>query len=78
MANTTQKSITIYRNRCIGCGYCLSESHNFLQISPHDGKIIPNNYLEKPNQVIKVILPIELTDSIIESCQACPSNVFKF
>ncbi len=69
--------ITVHRNRCIGCGYCLSESHDFWVISPNDGKITIKEFINTKEQAVKVSVPIEISESVIESCGNCPANVFK-
>lgn len=71
------KVITVHRNRCIGCGYCLSEAHNFWVISPNDGKITTMEFINSKEQTHKVMVSIEILDSVVESCGNCPANVFK-
>jgi len=79
MNNTGKpKVITVNRNRCIGCGYCLSAEHNFWVISPSDGKITTKEFINTKEQTLKVTVPIEILDSVIESCGNCPTGVFKF
>jgi ferredoxin len=77
MNNTGKpRVITVHRNRCIGCGYCLSESHDFWVISP----MMENNHkgiYQTKEQTVKVSVPIEISESVIESCGNCPANVFK-
>lgn len=71
------KVITLNRNRCIGCGYCLSVEHNFWVISPKDGKITTAEFINTKEQTLKVTVPIESLDSIIDSCENCTESVFK-
>ncbi|MCB8964856.1 MAG: ferredoxin [Bacteroidales bacterium] len=71
------KVITVHRNRCIGCGYCLSEVHGFWIISPNDGKITTKEFINTKEQIIKVSVPIEILDCVKESCGNCPAGVFK-
>lgn len=77
--NYTGKSkvITVNRNRCIGCGYCLSMEHNFWVISPYDGKITTKEFINTKEQTLKVTVPIEVLDIVTDSCGNCPSHVFK-
>ncbi|HNV51351.1 MAG TPA: ferredoxin [Tenuifilaceae bacterium] len=71
------KVITVHRNRCIGCGYCLSVENNFWVISPNDGKITIREFISTNEQTLKVTVPIEILDSVIDSCENCPESVFK-
>jgi ferredoxin len=71
------KVITVNRNRCIGCGYCLSEDHRFWVISPNDGKITTAEFINSKEKKLKVTFPIEILESVIESCGNCPEGVFK-
>lgn len=71
------KVITVHRNRCIGCGYCLSEEHNFWVISPNDGKITTMEFINIKEHALKVTVPLEILESVIESCGNCPESVFK-
>ncbi len=77
--NYTGKSkvITVNRNRCIGCGYCLSVETRFWVISPNDGKITSKEFINSKEKTLKVTVPIEILESVIESCGSCPENVFK-
>ncbi len=71
------KVITVNRNRCIGCGYCLSVEHRFWVISPNDGKITTAEFINSKEQTLKVMVPVEILESVIESCGNCPESVFK-
>ena len=71
------KVITVHRNRCIGCGYCLSMEYKFWVISPNDGKITTMEFINMNEQTLKVTVPLEILESVIESCGNCPESVFK-
>lgn len=71
------KVIIVHRNRCIGCGYCLSVEHSFWVISPNDGKITTMEFINIKEQTLKVTVPLEILESVIESCGNCPESVFK-
>lgn len=70
------KAITVYRNRCIGCGYCLGESDNFWIISQNDGKVTSKDQPNTKEQTLRVTVPTEIMDRVILSCNVCPANVF--
>lgn len=71
------KVITVHRNRCIGCGYCLLVEQSFWVISPKDGKITTEEFIGTEAQTIKVTIPFELAISVLELNKVCPMEVFK-
>ncbi|QNK76763.1 ferredoxin [Winogradskyella sp. PAMC22761] len=67
--------ITLQRNKCIGCNYCVEMAPNQFQMSKKDGKTVLLNTKEK-----KGFYTLKSNDyEILETCQnaskACPVNI---
>lgn len=67
--------ITLQRNKCIGCNYCVEMAPNQFQMSKKDGKTVLLHGKEK-----KGFFTFKSNDfSILEPCEnaskACPVNI---
>lgn len=67
--------ITLQRNKCIGCNYCVEMAPNQFQMSKKDGKTVLLNTKEK-----KGFYTLKSNDyTILEACEnaskACPVNI---
>ena len=67
--------ITLQRNKCIGCNYCVELAPKQFQMSKKDGKSVLLHALEKKGfHTLK-----SHEESIFESCdnaaKACPVNI---
>jgi hypothetical protein len=51
--------------------------YKFWVISPNDGKITTMEFINMNEQTLKVTVPLEILESVIESCGNCPESVFK-
>lgn len=67
--------VTLQRNKCIGCNYCVEMAPNQFQMSKKDGKTVLLHSIEK-----KGFYTLKTNDhSILEACEnavkACPVHI---
>ncbi|PWK20634.1 ferredoxin [Xanthomarina spongicola] len=67
--------ITLQRNKCIGCNYCVEMAPSQFQMSKKDGKTVLLHGIEK-----KGFFTLKSNDfNILEACEnaskACPVNI---
>ncbi|MCX7548840.1 ferredoxin [Xanthomarina sp. F1114] len=67
--------VTLQRNKCIGCNYCVEMAPNQFQMSKKDGKTVLLHTKER-----KGFYTLKSNDhSILEACEnaskACPVNI---
>ncbi len=67
--------ITLQRNKCIGCNYCVELAPNQFQMSKKDGKTVLLHSKEK-----KGFFTVKSNDDIIfetsnQASKACPVNI---
>ncbi|WP_417854168.1 ferredoxin [Xanthomarina gelatinilytica] len=67
--------VTLQRNKCIGCNYCVEMAPNQFQMSKKDGKSVLLHANEK-----KGFFTLKSKDyTILEACEnaskACPVNI---
>jgi ferredoxin len=69
--------VTLQRNKCIGCNYCVELAPEFFRMSKKDGKTILLKSLDKKGfHTLK-----EANNAAITVCEnaaeACPVNIIK-
>ncbi|CAM1345013.1 ferredoxin [Tenacibaculum amylolyticum] len=67
--------VTLQRNKCIGCNYCVEMAPDHFRMSKKDGKTVLLHAIEK-----KGFFTIKSTDNVIfDAChqaeKACPVNI---
>jgi len=74
---TKSKRIILYRNKCIGCGYCISISPDLWVISGSDGKITYKTtpFFEEETQIIEI--EIMKYHEFEQSEKICPVKAIK-
>ena len=69
-------SITLQRNKCIGCNYCYELSPEFFRMSKKDGKSVLLNGVEKRG--FYTVRTQDIHKPIAQQCEeVCPVNIIK-
>jgi ferredoxin len=67
--------ITLQRNKCIGCNYCVELAPNQFQMSKKDGKSVLLHTEEKKGFYTLKSQDYEILDSCLNASKACPVNI---
>lgn len=69
--------VTLFRSRCIACGYCLSIATDLLIISQSDGKITRTDTPKFDDEIQQFEIDIAFRQEIEQSSKICPVDVIK-
>ncbi|NRR91528.1 ferredoxin [Winogradskyella undariae] len=67
--------ITLQRNKCIGCNYCVEMAPNQFQMSKKDGKTVLLNTKEKKGFYTLKSNDYEILEACENASKACPVNI---
>ena len=67
--------ITLQRNKCIGCNYCVELAPNQFQMSKKDGKSVLMHSEEKKGFHTLKSNNYEILESCINASKACPVKI---
>ncbi|WP_212113234.1 ferredoxin [Candidatus Shikimatogenerans silvanidophilus] len=68
-------TVTLQRNKCIGCNYCSELEPSFFCMSIKDGKCILIDSIKKKNFFIKKILNNNLYNRYKNTSKICPVKI---
>ena len=69
--------ITLQRNKCIGCNYCVELAPNQFQMSKKDGKTVLLHSTDKKGFFTIKSYDESIFDSSNEAKKACPVNIIE-
>lgn len=70
--------ITLQRNKCIGCAYCVEFSPNYFSMCKKDGKsILLKSIKKKQNHVLKTLMSNIDFDLNQKASNRCPVKIIK-
>ena len=69
--------VTLQRNKCIGCNYCVEVAPSQFQMSKKDGKSVLLHSLEKKGFFTIKSHDETIFESSIEAKEACPVKIIK-
>jgi ferredoxin len=69
--------VTLYRNKCIACSYCVSLAPDLWILSSTDGKVTPLSKSSCQSEQQNLVLDITYKTIIEQSVKLCPVKVFK-
>ena len=69
--------VTLQRNKCIGCNYCVEVAPAQFQMSKKDGKSVLLHSLEKKGFFTIKSHDETIFESSIEAKKACPVKIIK-
>ncbi|RED46442.1 ferredoxin [Winogradskyella eximia] len=67
--------ITLQRNKCIGCNYCVELAPNLFQMSKKDGKSVLLNTKEKKGFYTLKSNDFNILEASENASKACPVNI---
>ncbi len=67
--------ITLQRNKCIGCNYCVELAPKQFQMSKKDGKSVLLHALEKKGFFTFKSPEYDIYDTCDKAAKACPVNI---
>jgi len=67
--------ITLQRNKCIGCNYCVELASSQFQMSKKDGKAVLLHAKEKKGFFTLKSLDENILDDCEKASKACPANI---
>lgn len=69
--------VTLQRDKCIGCNYCVEVAHEFFRMSKKDGKsVLLQSENNKGFHTFKTPR-YETLDAFEQAAKACPVNIIK-
>lgn len=77
MSDNKKKTVTQYRQKCIGCGSCSLFCPEYWEISEEDGKANLKESTTKGKDVHQRKLDIEHTEDNKLAAENCPVNIIK-
>jgi ferredoxin len=69
--------ITLQRNKCIGCNYCLELAPNLFQMSKKDGKSVLLNAKDKKGFFSIKSFDESIYETSVEAKNACPVKIIE-
>ena len=69
--------ITLQRNKCIGCNYCVELAPNQFQMSKKDGKTVLLHSIEKKGFFIIKSFDESIFDDSNEAKKVCPVKIIE-
>ena len=67
--------ITLQREKCIGCNYCVEQASAFFRMSKKDGKAVLLNSENKKEFYTHKSTHLELYEAAKKAQQACPVKI---
>ena len=67
--------VTLQRNKCIGCNYCVEMAPEQFQISKKDGKSVLIKSTEKKGFFTYKSPDISILENCENAAKACPVNI---
>tara|TARA_R110001592_G_scaffold270893_2_gene537388 strand:- start:885 stop:1115 length:231 start_codon:yes stop_codon:yes gene_type:complete len=67
--------ITLQRNKCIGCNYCVELAPNLFQMSKKDGKSVLLNTKDKKGFYTLKSNDFTILEASENASKACPVNI---
>ncbi|MCW5518266.1 ferredoxin [Aureitalea sp. L0-47] len=67
--------ITLHRNKCIGCNYCVELAPGQFQMSKKDGKSVLLHATEKKGFHTLKSVDNTIYDGCVEASKACPVKI---
>ena len=69
--------ITLQRNKCIGCNYCVELAPSQFQMSKIDGKTVLLHSIEKKGFFTIKSFDESIFDASLEAKKACPVKIIE-
>ncbi|PWG05653.1 ferredoxin [Polaribacter aquimarinus] len=69
--------ITLQRNKCIGCNYCVELAPEQFQMSKKDGKTVLLHAIEKKGFFTIKSFDESIFDTSVEAKKACPVKIIE-
>ncbi|WP_166383533.1 MULTISPECIES: ferredoxin [unclassified Polaribacter] len=69
--------ITLQRNKCIGCNYCVELAPSQFQMSKKDGKTVLLHSIEKKGFFTIKSFDESIFDASLEAKKACPVKIIE-
>jgi len=67
--------ITLQRNKCIGCNYCVELAAKQFQMSKKDGKSVLLHSVNKKGFFTLKSPDISILENVTKAKEACPVNI---
>lgn len=67
--------ITLQRQKCIGCNYCVELAPKFFQMSKKDGKSVLLNSLDKKGFFTHKSPDHAIAEAVQSAARACPVKI---
>ncbi len=67
--------ITLQRNKCIGCNYCVELAPRQFQMSKKDGKSVLLHAIDKKGFFTLKSPDVSMFENVTKAKEACPVNI---
>ncbi|MCF6224227.1 MAG: ferredoxin [Flavobacteriaceae bacterium] len=67
--------ITLQRNKCIGCNYCVELAPRQFQMSKKDGKSVLLHAIDKKGFFTLKSPDVSMLENVTKAKEACPVNI---